>query len=110
MSNKCDTMQITGYEDMQIVKNLIKKLLKKYDSIKLNDILESYDAPTNTNEEILIELFPVNWINYKTETKINKQYISDCYSFADDLRRVLKNKIVTDISQDNNWAFIYIIF
>ena len=110
MSNKCDTMQITSYEDMQIVKNLIKKLLKKYDSIKLNDILESYDAPTNTNEEILIEFFPVNWINYKTETKVNKQYISDCYNFADDLRRVLKNKIVTDISQDNNWAFIYIIF
>ena len=103
-------MQVTGFEDIKVIRLLVKELLKKYNSIKLNDIMESCDAPTNTGEEILIELFPVNYIDYKTETRVNEKYISDCHNLVDRLKHILKNEIATDISEDNNWAFIYIIF
>lgn len=103
-------MKVTNYKDIEKIKPIIHKTLKKYQSIILNDILESKDAPTKTGEEILIELFPINWIDYISETTVNNQYLSDCEKFAKELENIFENNIATDIDKHNNWAFIYIIF
>lgn len=102
-------MLITNFNDIEIVKQIIQPIIKKYNTVILNDIMESYDAPTERREEILIELFPINPINYKNKKEVDTKYISDCYNIKKEISKIFQNNIADGIDETNNWAFIYII-
>lgn len=109
-------MLVTEYTEK--TRSMIEDFVKQYPSIILNAIngattkeQDVYGKPYEIDEqEIEIELFPTRPIDYETKTEVDSQYLKECNSLFQEMSNYFDNKVEADISKDNNWASIYILY
>ena len=96
--------QKINYEETTLVKTIVKSFIKKYETITLDTVQKSTDAPTEDGKEIEIILFPSNYKNK------DKKYFEECEALYYELKcKAFLNKMTKDIENTNTYNFIYII-
>lgn len=96
--------QRINYEETTLVETIVKSFIKKYETITLDTVQKSTDAPTEDGKEIEIILFPSNYKNK------DKKYFEECEALYYELKcKAFLNKMTKDIENTNTYNFIYII-
>lgn len=96
--------QEINYEETTLVKTIVKSFIKKYETITLDTVQKSTDAPTENGKEIEIILFPSD---YKDK---DEKYFQECEALYYELKcKAFLNKMTKDIERTNTYNFIYII-
>ena len=91
-------------------KEKIKHIVDEYPSIDLAEIVEGGDAPTLTGDEIEIVLAPHNFEDWEKNLNKNKTlYVKQCKEIYHTMNEIFDNSMQYDITEENSFAFVYII-
>lgn len=92
------------------IREKIKHIVDKYPSIDLAKIVEGGDAPTPTGDEIEIVLAPHNFEEWEKDLNKNRTlYVKQCKEIYYAINEIFDNFMQHDITEENSFAFIYII-
>lgn len=88
------------------VKIVIQEILKDFKNVELDEVSYGFDAPTDNQKEIQIDLFPKD---YGESDHDVQRYFDDCIDIYHRVNAIVPNNVVHDIMLNNSWNFIYII-